>query len=90
MIVILPEATVQTAIERAKTIRAEIEETRLESAGTPLGAVTASFGIAVFPAQAADAESLVRAADRALYDAKSAGRNRVLTAALQEKHALAA
>ena len=39
--------------------------------------VTASLGTAVFPHHGADAESLIRAADVAMYDAKQAGRNRV-------------
>ncbi len=36
---------------------------------------SASFGVAVFPEDGADAETLVRGADRALYAAKSSGRN---------------
>jgi diguanylate cyclase (GGDEF)-like protein len=40
--------------------------------------VTASFGVAEFPAEAAIASQLVRAADERLYKAKHAGRNRVV------------
>jgi diguanylate cyclase (GGDEF)-like protein len=39
--------------------------------------VSASFGVAVLPGDAANGEQLLRSADRALYAAKNAGRNRV-------------
>jgi len=39
--------------------------------------LTVSVGVASFPADASSAESLVRHADRALYDAKNSGRNQV-------------
>lgn len=42
--------------------------------------VTASVGVAVFPDSALDAESLLRAADEALYRAKGAGRDVVMLA----------
>jgi diguanylate cyclase (GGDEF)-like protein len=45
--------------------------------------ITASLGIAVFPDDAVDAEALIRHADRALYRAKSNGRNRLETFASQ-------
>jgi len=44
----------------------------------PLGKVTISGGVAVFPADGIDSGDLIRRADRSLYDAKRSGRNRVL------------
>jgi diguanylate cyclase (GGDEF)-like protein len=39
--------------------------------------ISGSLGIALFPEDGMDAEDLLRAADLAMYDAKSHGRNRV-------------
>jgi diguanylate cyclase (GGDEF)-like protein len=43
----------------------------------PLGAVTVSGGVAAFPDDAREPVDLIRAADRALQEAKAAGRNRI-------------
>jgi diguanylate cyclase (GGDEF)-like protein len=45
-------------------------------------AITASFGVAVLPEDAPQAQALLRAADRALYQAKADGRDRVELAAV--------
>jgi diguanylate cyclase (GGDEF)-like protein len=76
--VILPQTTPEVAVERAERIRRGIAGLRLEHGGHPLDAVTASFGVAIFPQHADNAEALLRAADDALYEAKRAGRNRVV------------
>ena len=52
----------------------------LPAPAAPL-AVTVSFGAAAMPADAAEENGLVAAADRALYRAKEGGRNRVERAA---------
>ena len=78
MITILPEATAQAAVMRAEAMRREIAAQHLEHAGDSLGSLTASFGVAVFPDHGSDSGSLIRAADQALYEAKNAGRNRVV------------
>ena len=41
--------------------------------------ITASFGIATYPDDGQDAETLARVADRALYSAKNRGRDRIET-----------
>ena len=76
-IVVLPEATRNVAVERAETIRRDIERMELVLGDKKLDRVTASFGVALFPTHADTAEALVRAADDALYRAKENGRNRV-------------
>ncbi|MGB2873880.1 MAG: diguanylate cyclase [Gaiellaceae bacterium] len=62
--------------ERARTALAE--RTILAPDGSRIH-VTVSLGVASFP-EVADAASLVPAADTALYEAKRAGKNRVVTA----------
>lgn len=76
-IIVLPEATRTVAVQRAETIREDIERMELMLGDKPLNRVTASFGIALYPTHADNAEALVRAADDALYQAKESGRNRV-------------
>ena len=69
---VLPRATLDSAYRRCEAIRSAIQEDRERLLG-----VTASFGVALFPLHATEAGALLRAADRALYDAKRAGRNQV-------------
>lgn len=74
--VILPQAGMDGAAIVAERLRARIEQ--MEVPG--VGHITASFGIASFPLHASSRDSLVTTADRALYDAKHTGRNRVCVA----------
>lgn len=61
----------------AEKLRSVIEGLRIPNLDH---GITASFGVASFPEDAASREELLRKADRALYSAKRAGRNRVHTA----------
>jgi diguanylate cyclase (GGDEF)-like protein len=71
--IVCPETTAADARILAERLRVAVET----SAGPDAPPVTASFGIAELPSHAGDAKSLLAAADRALYAAKSQGRNRV-------------
>jgi diguanylate cyclase (GGDEF)-like protein len=78
MAVILPQTDLAGAEQGAERMRAAIEAMqiqRLDDGG--LLPITASFGVAAFPTQAADKTALIAAADAALYRAKRGGRNRV-------------
>ena len=70
--VILPQADLEGARLVGERLRARIEQTDGE-----FGSISASFGIATFPLHASSRDTLVVAADRALYSAKHGGRNRV-------------
>jgi diguanylate cyclase (GGDEF)-like protein len=76
--VLLPSTDLAGALEIAEKLRAAIA--RVEVPGVERE-VSASFGVATYPEHAIDALTLMRKADRALYAAKEAGRNRVGAAA---------
>jgi diguanylate cyclase (GGDEF)-like protein len=69
---ILPNATSDSARRRSEEICSAIRQ-----GNDTLRGVTASIGVARFPDHAADADSLLHAADDALYDAKHGGRDQV-------------
>jgi diguanylate cyclase (GGDEF)-like protein len=73
-LVLLPDTDLAGALIIAEKIRSGVAEIRL--GGLDLE-VSASVGVAMLPNHAIDAEQLVRSADRALYAAKTNGRNRV-------------
>jgi diguanylate cyclase (GGDEF)-like protein len=76
--VLSPETAIDGAVLLAEKLRAAVEAHRFESP-MPLGGaiVTCSFGCAQMTPGMQSEEELLGAADRALYAAKSAGRNRV-------------
>jgi len=73
---IMPEAPLDVTLDRAERLLEEVREMRVAQRGRPLGAVTMSAGVAAYPEHGGTAEDLIRAADMALYKAKSAGRDR--------------
>jgi diguanylate cyclase (GGDEF)-like protein len=75
-VVILPGSDEERAQGAAERLRAALQKHRFvfEGARIPL---TASLGVAVWPADGKEPEALLGAADRALYAAKQGGRNRV-------------
>jgi diguanylate cyclase (GGDEF)-like protein len=74
---ILPQTGREGATAVGERVRAAVEGHAFPLA--PAGQITVSLGIAVFPQDAADASGLIQASDRALYQAKKQGRNRVET-----------
>jgi diguanylate cyclase (GGDEF)-like protein len=73
-VLILPKTGIEEAAARAEWIRAGFFEAHGEEE------VTLSLGVAAWPRDGRSALELIDAADRALYDAKNAGRNRVAVA----------
>jgi diguanylate cyclase (GGDEF)-like protein len=78
-VVMLPGSAGEGAGRFAERIRAALADSEI-AFGDLLLRVTASLGFAIWPEDAKDADGLLSAADRALYAAKSGGRNRVVRA----------
>jgi diguanylate cyclase (GGDEF)-like protein len=76
--IILPESTAESAHLVAERMRVAVEkEPFIKEEELPLGRFSISIGIASFPEHGKEPESLLNAADLALYKAKTNGRNRV-------------
>jgi diguanylate cyclase (GGDEF)-like protein/PAS domain S-box-containing protein len=77
---ILPEGTGAVTRQRAEFYKDAIQRLDVQYRGLPLGRVTASMGVAIFPDHGRTSKALLEAADKALYRSKSAGRDRVTMA----------
>lgn len=76
---ILPEASLSVTLERAEQIRDSAKQLVIDYCGQSLGTLTLSIGIACFP-DCGSAQALLKAADRALYQAKQQGRDQAIAA----------
>jgi len=87
---LLPGASLEEARQCAETVRERVaamrfrEEDRIDGAAAT---VTLSAGVSCFPEHGDTPEALLKAADRAVYQAKADGRNRVRTALSAESRA---
>ncbi len=78
-VLILPDTGLEQAVAVLNRLREELAETPVPVRGQLLP-VSATFGVTTVRQDDSDLESIVRRADRALYEGKGAGRNRVMTA----------
>lgn len=74
--VYLPRSDARTAAVAAEDIRREVASIEFRSSGGAAIALTVSVGVAVF-SSGTPVDKIMRCADRRLYDAKEAGRNKV-------------
>jgi diguanylate cyclase (GGDEF)-like protein len=79
-VIILPEISEELSLERANTIRQNVNGLRMKFRGEPLRPITISVGLAMYPNPARGTVDLLRKADHALYNAKRAGRDRIYVA----------
>jgi diguanylate cyclase (GGDEF)-like protein len=77
-LLMLPGMDKIAAVQRAEELRLAISEIQLFDAGIDLPPVTVSIGVATYPDHGRTVDDLLRSADKALYRAKNAGRDRVV------------
>lgn len=75
--IIMPETEKKNAFIAAERIRKAIASTKFPGADGNDVAVSVSIGVAEFPGDGIDAGALIKAADMAMYQSKTNGRNRV-------------
>ncbi len=83
--ILLPETGLDGGERLARRLQTALARLRVPEIRSDRAPVTASFGVASFPA-AGSAEELLAEADRALYKAKSEGKNRVARADGRSDH----
>lgn len=84
-VIILPGATEAALRSRAEAVRQTIERARIPACEGTVR-LTVSIGLAAYPSHGDTGGAILRAADAALYKAKSAGRNRVMMCAPNSAH----
>jgi diguanylate cyclase (GGDEF)-like protein len=77
--ILLPDTTLQGALQVVEHVRDAVLERSIEHSNNPTGLLTISFGIALMDGDhpSLRPKHLLSEADKALYAAKAAGRNRV-------------
>jgi diguanylate cyclase (GGDEF)-like protein/PAS domain S-box-containing protein len=76
-VVFMPNAPIESALQRAEAWRNEIANAFIEYESLHLK-TSFSAGVAGFPLHGSTSDAILNAADKALYQAKNSGRNRVI------------
>jgi len=79
-LLIMPDASLEAAQQRALLLQKEAKKLRVRDAGQSLDGITLSMGVAIYPEHGRSIDGVLRAADAALYRAKQEGRDRVVVA----------
>jgi diguanylate cyclase (GGDEF)-like protein len=74
---VLPEASLDIARQRAEQVCEDVRHLQVQNHDQSLGTITFSCGVAIFPDHGSSFQSVLQAADAALYRAKRDGRDRV-------------
>ncbi len=79
-VVLLPQGSVDVAQQRAQSFREMLKVLEIKHRNQPVGPLTASLGIAVFPDNGRTVDLLLRATEGALHRAREDGGDRVVVA----------
>ncbi|HEY3592988.1 MAG TPA: GGDEF domain-containing protein, partial [Polyangiaceae bacterium] len=79
-VILVPDTELEQLERRAQRLREAIKQVAFSHQGIPLGTVTISLGAGISPDHGDSPDSLLGAADAALYRAKNAGRDRAVLA----------
>jgi diguanylate cyclase (GGDEF)-like protein/PAS domain S-box-containing protein len=77
-VIIMADTTLEVAVRRAQQLQEGVKRLSVPNGKEFLTLPTVSLGVAIYPEHGSAADSLLRAADEALYRAKSQGRDRVV------------
>ena len=77
-VIVMPNITTDIAYERAENIRQHLNSLKVPYGQYQLS-ITISMGIACYPIHGDTREAILRAADQAMYGAKEAGRDHILS-----------
>lgn len=79
-LIILIDSSEKTTSKRAENLREDVQNLRVSVGSQELKQLTISLGVATFPENGVTEKELFQAVDKALYQAKERGRNRVCVA----------
>lgn len=77
-VMVMPGIDEQDLLNRCEDIRNKTKLLKIEHRGQKLGTITISIGAALFPMHGESPDSLINAADTAMYAAKHRGRDQVV------------
>jgi len=77
-VLVMTNASARAILQRAEALRLGVQGLEVEHESRRIGPVTLSIGVAMLPDHGDSGQAVLQAADAALYQAKRAGRNRVV------------
>ena len=84
-LIIFTDTTLEAARQRGELLKRGARNLQVQDHGQTLGQVTISIGIAACPDHGETSQEIIRAADKALYLAKAAGRDLVVVADVEPR-----